>query len=94
MLDCEIVDAVNEILNWHMDTNPPSLYGKVSDIAAGCDPQQVSKWWHDWEYCLTIAAWRHGWEDEVVVDMMNMTPVDGRKRIRASVALYQTEAED
>ena len=94
MYDCEIVDAVNEIINWHKDTDPPTIYGKVADIAAGRDPKQVSKWWGDWEQCLSVTAWRHGWEDEVVVDLMNMTSIEGRKRIRDAVAKYQAEQED
>lgn len=93
MYDCDTAEAVNEILNWHKDTNPPRLYGMVSDIAAGLDPETVCKHWHGWEYCLSWAAFMHGWQNEVVIEFMNMTPVEGRERIRALVAQYQAESE-
>lgn len=93
MFDCDTEEAVNEILNWHMDTNPPSLYGKVCDIKAGLDPKSVYKCWNDWEYCLAWSAYIYGYDSDGVVLFMNMTPIEGRERIRALVAKYQDEAE-
>lgn len=91
--DCDIFEAVNEIMQWHTVSDPSKLYAMVSDIKAGHDPKTVNERWDGWEYCLAWAAYMHGWEDESIVQFINMTPVDGRQRIRDLVAKYQAEAE-
>ena len=92
MYDCDTPEAVNEMLNWHMDTDPPTLYGMVSDIKFGQDPKRVCKHWQGWDECLAWSAYMHGWDDESVQVFINMTPVESRERIRGMVASYQAEA--